>query len=191
MSRARRTALLLVPVVLALGACAGSSGTGASPSATPDASTIAARMAWVGIAPELVYVTDLVGFDLATQSVGVVGDDGMSAAYVRAAGDTLGVVTLRTSRAPTPDVVPCADLPDSAEPVLRCAVGRGVAHVVLEGEDVEPAVLRAAGEAVREPREDELPGLFVDLPTPAPPVERGDLPPGWDGAPIDQPGLGG
>jgi hypothetical protein len=187
----RRAALVLVAVALTLGSCAGRVGTGASPSATPDASTIASRMAWVGIAPELVYITDLDGFELATQSVGVVGDDGMSAAYVRYRGDTLGTVMLTTSRNPAPGVVPCADLPDSAEPVMRCAVERGVAHVLLEGEDVEPTILRAAGEAVREPRPDELPGLFVDLPTPAPPVERGDLPPEGDGAPMDQPGLGG
>jgi hypothetical protein len=187
----RRAAKVLVPVALVLGACAGRSGTGAPPSATPDATAIASRMAWVGIAPELVYVTDLEGFDLATQSVGVVGDDGMSAVYVRHGGDTVGTVMLTTSRNPEPSAVACADLPDSVEPVLRCAVERGVAHVVLEGEGVGPTILRAAGEAVREPRPDELPGLFVDLPTPAPPVERGDLPPGGDGAPMDQPGPGG
>jgi hypothetical protein len=190
-NRTRRAALVLVPVALALGACAGRAGTGTSPSATPDATTIASRMAWAGIAPELVYVTDLDGFELATQSVGVMGDDGMSAVYVRYDGDTLGTVMLTTSRNPAPSAVPCADLPDSAEPVLRCAVERGVAQVVLEGEGVEPTILRAAGESVREPRPDELAGLFVDLPTPAPPVERGDLPPGGDGAPMDEPGLGG
>lgn len=187
----RRAALALVPVVLALGACAGSAGTGASSSPTPDPAAIASRMAWVGIAPDLVYVTELEGFELSTQSVGVAGDDGMSAAYVRSSGDTLGIVALRTSRVPAPDVVLCPDLPDAEEPVLRCAVERGAAQVLLEGEDVEPAVLRAAGEAVREPRPDELASLFVDLPAPAPPVERGDLPPGGDGAPMNEPGPGG
>jgi len=189
-NRTRRAALVLVPVVLALGACAGRAGSGASPSVTPDPTAFATRMAWAGIAPELVYVTDLAGFELATQSVGVMGDDGMSAVYVRYS-DTVGTVMLTTSRVPDASVVPCADLPDAAEPVLRCAVERGVAHVVLEGDGVEPTILREAGEAVREPRPDELPGLFVDLPTPAPPVERGDLPPEGDGAPMNEPGLGG
>jgi hypothetical protein len=189
-ARARRVAIVLaVPAILALGACAGCGGAGdpAQPTA------IATWSEPAGIAPELVYVTDVEGFELATQSVGVVGGDGMSASYVRSGGRAVGTVMLTTSRDLAPNVVPCAELPDSSEPepVLRCAVERGDVHVALDGVDVEAATLRAAAEAVRVPSVDELGQLFADVPIAGTPVERGDLPPNGDGAPINTPGPGG
>lgn len=167
-------------VVLALGACAGGAG-----AAQP--TEIATWSLPAGIAPELVFVTDIDGFDLATQSVGITAADGMSAAYVRGAS----VVMLTTWRDPDPSVVSCAELPDSSQAALRCSVERGDAHILLEGEDVEPAVVRAAGEAVRVPRANELGHLFADVQVPGPPVERGDLPTAGDGAPLDLPAAGG
>jgi hypothetical protein len=184
--------VLVVPAVLALAGCAGLAGGGRAASAEPAGT--AAIASWsqpAGIAPELVYVTEIDGFDLATQSVGVMGDDGMSAAYVRLAGDG-GTVMLTTARDPAAAVTPCDELPDSAGAPLRCSVVRGDAHVVLEGQDVEASILRSAAEAVRVPHEDELDHLFADLPAIADtPVERGDLPSGGDGAPVDPPGAGG
>jgi len=184
-------ALLLAAVVLGLGACA--SLRGGEP-ATAD--EIAARVGYVGIAPELVYVTDVDGFDLATQSVGVSGDDGMGAVYTRVDGDGLDTVTVRTSRTsdpqPDPADVPCADLADSDGTALVCTVERGTVLVRLEGDGVEATVLRAAGEAVRVPGAGELDRVFADVPAdPGPPVERGDLPEHGDGAPVDPQGPGG
>lgn len=185
MTRTRRTVLvLLLPVVLVPVGCAA-----AGPAADPaERTAIAARSQPLGIAPELVHVTEVDGFQLATQSVGVMGDDGMSAVYVASRG---GAVMLATSRSPTPDVVACAELPDSSQPVLRCALERGDVHVLLEGTDVDAATLRAAAEAVRVPGGAELDRLFADVPTPEPPVQRGDLPPNGDGAPLDPSGAGG
>ena len=155
----------------------------------------AARVAPVGIDPALVYVTDVDGFELATQSVGVVGDDGMSASYMRFEAGRTGSVLLTTGRtAAAPDAasdVACADLPDASATVLRCVVEIGDVRVLLEGEDVDAATLREAAAGVRVPRADELDTLFEELPTPGPPVERGDLPPEGDGAPMDPPGVGG
>lgn len=111
----------------------------------------------------------------------------MSAEYVGPAGS----VTLTTARAATPDVAPCADLPDAAAEPLRCTVERDGAHGLLEGDGVDAATLRAAGVAVRGPRQDELDALFADLPVVSQtPSERGDLPPG-DDAPMNEPGVGG
>lgn len=197
--RARTTpttvVVLVAPVLLALAACAGRAG--ATPTPTPtstepaDPAVVAQRVAPVGIAPDLVYVTDLDGFDLATQSVGVVGDEGMSAAYVRVDDDGVATVMLMSARAGQVTGVPCADLPDTAEPPVRCVVDRGAATVLLEGDVVDAATVRAAGAAVRLPYAHELDDLFSELPTPGPPVQRGDLPPEGDGAPMDPPALGG
>lgn len=188
MTRTRRAAVVLaLPALLALGACAGLGGADGVPAAP---ASIAARSEPAGIAPGLVYVTDVEGFELATQSVGVFGNDGMSAAYTRS-GATFATLMLTTSRDPAVDVVPCSELPDSSEPVLRCAAERDGVHVLLDGEGVEAATLRAAAEAVRVPGEDELEHLFSDVPTRQVPVERGDLPAEGDGAPLNEPGLGG
>lgn len=186
MPRAPRAALVLVAVTLAaaLGSCAG-------PATPADPAVVATWSEPRGIAADLVYVTDLDGFDLAAQSVGPMGDDGMSAMYVRSDASGIGTVLLTTGRAADPPAGPCADLAESPDPVLRCAVARGGAHVLLEGESVEAATLRAAAEAVRVPGEDELGALFAELPAPDAPVERGDLPPAGDGAPVDPPAAGG
>lgn len=175
-------------VLLALGECA--TGGPGDPAGT---AAIAERSGPAGIAPELVYVTDLDGFDLATQSVGVVGDDGLGAVYTRADGDTFAQVLLTTAREPMPGAVPCADLSDEAAggAALSCVVVRGDAHITLAGEGVDAATLRAAGEAVRVPGEDELGHLFADVQVPDVPVERGDLPAEGDGAPDNSVGEGG
>lgn len=175
---------MTVVVVLAVGACAGPASREA----------VAAQAGPAGIAPELVLVTTVDGFELMTQSVGVVGDDGMSAVYLR--WDDGATLTLTTAREPAPGVARCADvtdadLPDAADPVLRCGVERRGAFAQLDAEGVEPATLRAAGEAVRVPTTRELGRLFADVqPVQGPPVERGDLPPG-DRAPDNEPGPGG
>lgn len=181
----RRRVLLAastVASVLALAAC----GDGGKP-AEPD--EIARQAGAVGIAPALVYVTELDGFDLATQSVGPSGDDGMSATYLRSGG---GSVELTTRRNADPSAPACGELADGAAGTLRCSVERGGVQVVLSGDGVQPATLRAAGEAVRVPTSEELERLFADVPAvPASEIERGDLPTAGDGAPIDPTGPGG
>ena len=189
MSGARRTVVVLAVGTMALGGCAGRTGVG-------DPATSAEIARWsepAGIAAELVYVTDVAGFDVATQSVGVVGDDGFAAVYVRSDDDAVATLMLTTSQTAVSDDVPCAGLAGSAAPgpALRCAVERGAVHVALEGDGVDAATLRAAGEAVRVPAADELDDLFADVQVGRVPVERGDLPPDGDGAPINDVGPGG
>jgi hypothetical protein len=158
---------------------------------------IAARSTPAGVAPELVYVTEIEGFDLAVQSVGVSGDDGLSAIDVNPGPG--GSVTLRTRRGAQPAddagaVPPCADLSgDAPASGPRCAVAFGDVSVVLPGEDgVEAGTLRRAADAVHVPSKGELEQLFSEVPEgPGEPVERGDLPSNGDGAPIDEPGPGG
>ncbi|MFI6904572.1 hypothetical protein ACIBKY_25150 [Nonomuraea sp. NPDC050394] len=50
-----------------------------------------------GVAPELMYVVELPGFQLAEQSVGAVGEDGFGAVYTSADGRQ---VELRVDRTP-------------------------------------------------------------------------------------------
>lgn len=178
MTRAR--SVVVVGLLLVLAGCA--SGAPAS------TSEISERVEGTGIAPELVRVVDLDGFDLITQAVGVWGSDGMSALYLAESG---GSVMLGSDRVADPTAVPCAELPDAPAEEVRCAVEHDGAQVLLEATGVEPAVLRGAAESVHVPSPGELSALFADLPPmPDAPVERGDLPEG-DGAPNNDVGEGG
>lgn len=181
----RRRVALVVALPLALGACA------AGKPAAPEA--IAARSEPAGVAAELVYVTDVDGFTLAPQSVGVIGDDGLAAIYTRAEDDALASVMIATSREPVPDVIPCTDLPDETprQAMLLCVVVVDDVYVQLSGEQVDVATLRAAAERVRVPSESELAALFAEVEEVRPPVERGDLPAEGDGAPDNSVGEGG
>ena len=172
--RAVAVATATLMFALTLGACAGVAGGTASPTATGPAEPgeIATWTKYAGIAPELVYVTEIDGFELWPLYVGVVGNDGMSVAYGNDDGSS---VLLRIDRVADPSLAPCDELTDVSEAVLRCSVERGDAHIVLEGEGVAPAVLRTAAGAVRVPRADELSDLFAELPRSQPPVERPDL----------------
>lgn len=179
------TALLTVP---ALTSCAGlraADPAGADGGSTAD---VDARLAGAGVARDLVRVTDVDGFTVATQSVGVSGDDGLGAFLVGPDGAQL---LLRTSRTADPTAVACADLTDDDADPLRCGVEHEGVHVTFEGDGVDAATLRAAGAAVRVPSGRELAALVVDLPEVGDqPVERGDLPPG-EGAPRNDVGEGG
>jgi hypothetical protein len=180
--------------VAALAGCAGLAG-------PADAADVAAHAAPAGVAPELVYVLDLDGFELAPQSVGVSGSDGMSAAYVGTSGAEASTVMLRTDRGGAGD--PCASLPDGDRPTYTCTVVLGEATVRLEGSGVDAATMREAAQTVRVPTKGELDELFAavpavegpgehgDQPDPGGPVERGDLPQEGDGAPLNEVGAGG
>ena len=193
MVRSRSALALVVVLVLLLGACAGEGGAGAGSTQPAAVDDIASQATPAGIAPDLVYVTDVEGFDLAVQSVGVSGDDGFAAIYTREVDDRLATVALRTARTSVVDpsvVVPCDELTDTPTTLL-CGVTRDEAFVSLEGTDVDAATLRAAGEAVRVPTVGELAHLFSEVRVPEGPVERGDLPEDGDGAPIDPGHAGG
>ncbi|MFF5549011.1 membrane lipoprotein [Streptomyces olivaceoviridis] len=149
----------------------------ASPSSVPRAE-LDARLRASGIAPELVYVTDVPGFTLAQQSVGVNGDDGFSAAYWAENGAVLHLYAERGSAADCPEGSAC----------VAPAKGRVVRII---GEKVAADVLREAADAVRRPAPAELAALLPPAPTATAPVRRGDLPSYGDGAPDNSVGEGG
>lgn len=184
------TALLTAPVLTSCAGLRAADPTGADDPRTGGGSTadVDARLAGAGVARDLVRVTEVDGFTVATQSVGVSGDEGFGAAYVSTEGQR---VLLRTSRTADPSTVACADLPDGDAVPPPCGVEHEGVHVTLEGDGVDAATLRAAAAAVRVPSGRELAALVVDLPDVGDqPVERGDLPPG-DGAPRNDVGEGG
>jgi len=200
-------------VAVSLGGCASQTpGTDAAETPGADAadpSAIAERASVVGIAPELVYTTQVDGYDLAPQSVGPGAADGMSATWV---DDTTGaMLTIRTDRGEL-TAASCVETPlwEAPNEPVTCTDEEGVWHrsgggvheyiAVRDGaliritgmNDVSRADLLAAAKAVHVPSDAELDFLFSDLPEVAPePVERGDLPENGDGAPIDPVGPGG
>ncbi|MFI2415342.1 hypothetical protein [Streptomyces sp. NPDC018947] len=167
------------------------------------------RATALGIAPELVYVTRVPGFTLARQSVGVLGDDGFSAAYTSGSG---AVITLSADRGSmTEDTCRARPVGDAgggpvtcerdAETLYRTGDGQHEyalpkdGHVVrlTAGADAVPRdVLRRAAVSVHRPDAAEA---AATLPSPRPgatvPVERGDLPPAGDGAPDNHLDAGG
>ncbi|MET9644455.1 hypothetical protein ACFZB6_23240 [Streptomyces syringium] len=87
------SAALLLPLVLTIGGAAQAQagdrpGRPASPAAVPaaapvDRAELEARARAIETAIELIHVTSVPGFEPAAQSVGVIGDDGFSLAYVK------------------------------------------------------------------------------------------------------------
>ncbi|MET8154869.1 hypothetical protein ABZT47_00770 [Sphaerisporangium sp. NPDC005289] len=157
-----------------------------------------------GAAPDLIYVVDLPGYELAEQSVGVIGEEGFGSFYVSPEGRR---VELRVDRGSFSDGQ-CTGTPiTNAEPPtapVRCdhdEVGwyrqgggrheytaiRGDHYIRLAGglADVDRAALKAAVAGAR-------PATGTGTPSPPPsPVERGDLPTSGDGAPNNEVGPGG
>ncbi|MGI5526456.1 hypothetical protein ACQEVX_03240 [Streptomyces syringium] len=82
---------LLLPLVLTAGGAAQAgdrAGRPASPATAPaaapvDRAELEARARAIETAIELIHVTSVPGFEPAAQSVGVIGDDGFSSAYVK------------------------------------------------------------------------------------------------------------
>jgi hypothetical protein len=86
-------ALGIVGVAAALALRAGRDPDPASPSlALSD--QVAGRITGEGVDPELVYLVDLPGYELAEQSAGVVGNDGFGATYVSTDGTGSQVLLL-------------------------------------------------------------------------------------------------
>ncbi|MFE0803395.1 hypothetical protein [Streptomyces sp. NPDC058812] len=207
--------LLLAPLLLT--AC-GSEKADADPAAGTSASAaeaagqgeLDARAQALGIASELVYVTEAPGFTLAQPSVGVLGDDGFTATWV--AGESGAQLRLAVDRgsitaATCPDQ-PVGDMSDErttcerdGDVWYRTGAGRHeyavpeAGHVVrVSGEtDAVPRdVLREAALAAHRPDASEAAGLLPSAePAPSAPVERGDLPSFGDGAPDNSVDVGG
>ncbi|MFF0681388.1 hypothetical protein ACFYVW_22795 [Streptomyces tendae] len=191
-------------------ASASAPASAAGPAADPGTGELASRAQAMGVAPELVYVTDAPGFTLARQSVGVLGDDGFSATWVD--GETNALLRLAVDRgtitAGTCPEQPVGDM--SGEHTTcerdggawyRTGAGRHeyalseeghVVRVSAETDAVPRDVLRAAALAAHRPDAAETDALLPSVePAPATPVERGDLPPYGDGAPDNHVDVGG
>ncbi|MGX1881879.1 hypothetical protein [Streptomyces sp. NPDC055287] len=199
-------AALLLPVVLA--ACGAEK---ADDAAAPPPAELRARAGESAL--ELIYVTEAPGYELARQSVGVVGNDGFSASYFSTA--TGGQMSLAVDRG-QPAEASCADKPaDAAGPGGSAECERDgdfwyraeadrheyarayEGHVVRISADanlVDRATLRDAAHKAHRADSKELDevlpasgeGAGVDeMP------ERGDLPPVGDGAPNNDVGASG
>lgn len=186
-------------------------GTGGS--ADPaDPAELAARAQALGIAPELVYVTEAPGFAVAQQSVGVFGGDGFHTAYF--SQKTHAQFELFVDRGTlTAENCPKTQVGQGSGESVACerdgdawyrkaggqheyAVPRDghVIRLVGDANRLDRAVLRKAAEATHHPDAAELTDLLPPAPDGAAatePVERGDLPPVGDGAPNNEVGASG
>jgi hypothetical protein len=200
--------LLLLPVLLTGCGTEKAGSTASTPAA--DQAEIAAKAKALGIAPELVYVTEVPGFTLAQQSVGVSGDDGFSASYW--SRETGAVLRLWVDRGTmTADSCPKQPVAEGAPGDKTTCTRDGAAWYRRAGQQSEYAVpkkdhivwiaadprvprgtLRKAALAARHPSAAELATLLPSTaPTATAPVERGDLPTAGDGAPNNDVGVGG
>ena len=193
-------------VCLSLVGCAPRTGADADPAS---ADSIAASANAAGIAPELVFTTEVDGFDLAAQSVGLGAADGMTATWFNA--DTGSMLTIRSDFGElTEESCIAVPLWDAPSETVSCADEDGIWHrsggdtheyvavrdgalIWVSGMDgTSQEDLLTAAQNVRVPSEAELEQLFADVPPgPGEPVERGDLPENGDGAPSNPTGPGG
>ncbi len=217
MIRRARVLPVLVLAPLLITACGseqagdpGPSGPASAAASAPGTGELASRAQAMGVAPELVYVTEAPGFTLAQQSVGVLGDDGFSATWVDR--DTNALLRLAVDRG-TLTAATCPEQPvgDMSGEHTTCArdggawyrTGAGrheyalpeeghVVRVSAETDAVPRDVLRAAALAAHRPDAAETDRLLPSAePAPTTPVERGDLPPFGDGAPDNHVDVGG
>ncbi|MFI7438406.1 hypothetical protein [Nonomuraea indica] len=141
-----------------------------------------------GAAPDLMYVVRLPGYELAEQSVGVVGEEGFGAFYTSPDGRQ---VEMRIERGAYPCAGTCErdgngwyTVKDGRQEYVAVRAGF---HLRLASDvgQVDRGVLKEAAEGAR-------PVAATGSPSPPPgPVERGDLPTSGDGAPDNPVGPGG
>ncbi|MEV0970767.1 hypothetical protein [Microtetraspora glauca] len=187
---------------------AGASGCGTG---APLSQALVDRARGQGAAPDLIYVVEIPGFELAEQSVGVVGDEGFGSFYVSPEG---GQVELRVDRGTFGDAL-CAETPlAQAEPgsVVTCdhdeagwyrSGGDRHEYVAVRGDhlirlggrtgEVDRAALKSAVAGARNAvgDGDGAGPSPADGGRPSGPIERGDLPTSGDGAPNNDVGAGG
>ncbi|NUP63520.1 MAG: hypothetical protein HOW71_15270 [Nonomuraea sp.] len=137
-----------------------------------------------GAAPDLMYVVDLPGYELAEQSVGVINEEGFGAFYYAPDGK---LVELRVDRGPYTCAGACERDGDGwyteREGRQEYIAIRPDHHVRLAcpAGQVDRAVLKQAAEGAR-------PAVGDVTPAPPPsPAERGDLPENGDGPPSTPP----
>ncbi|MGW6499009.1 hypothetical protein [Nonomuraea angiospora] len=127
-----------------------------------------------GAAPELMYVVDLPGYEVAEQSVGVINDDGFGAVYTSSGGKR---VELRIDRGP---YVPTGTyerdgggwyaVNDGDQEYVAVRKNHHIRLICPVGQ-VDRAVLKQAAQGAR-----PAAGTGPPAPSPPAPVERGDLP---------------
>jgi hypothetical protein len=202
MTRARRLPLILL-LPLALTAC------GTERPATRAA--LEARARAMESAVELIYVTELPGYELARQSVGVYGDDGFQSAYVSASDGATIMLSVDRGKL---DAASCpkTSMASGAAKDVKCRQDGGNwyrttadaheyarsenGHVVRLSSDrktVNRDTLRRAAESAHRADDQELDAVLPELGADSTgrPVERGDLPPVGDGAPDNGVGVSG
>ena len=188
----RRLRLLPLALLVPLAAC----GEGAA-----DRDELEARAASLETAIELVYVTEVSGYELAPMSVAPAGADGFQSTYVSSSdGSTIHLVVDRG----TVDPASCDCEPDGDSVWYRPSVDLGP-HAYVRVEDGHTVTVEAPADAVSRETlrsaldeahvadDAELSATLPEAPEGAPdaPVERGDLPPHGDGAPVDPEGASG
>ncbi|MQY10044.1 hypothetical protein SRB5_01480 [Streptomyces sp. RB5] len=200
--------VVLVVGALALAGC----GTKSASSGNVDRSELEARARDAQVAIENVYVTEVADFDLAEQSVGVLGADGWSAIYVRegtGAQIRLGVDRRSIDKSTCPDLpvgvgtggrpgaVECAEddgswyRVDAAQHEYATGVDGRVVRVNADLGAVDRDTLREAARAAHPASDAELDEVLPQRRDGGGPVERGDLPAEGDGAPDNGVGVGG
>ncbi|SDJ61364.1 hypothetical protein [Streptomyces indicus] len=196
---ARYAPAALLPLLLT--ACGTESAGSGGPA--PDRAALEARAQAAQIDIAKVYVTEAEGFELASQSVGVVGADGFQATYIRK--DTPAAQLTLSVDAGTMDAASCPG-PESA----RCerdgehwyrSTDAGHAYVLpvdgvlvrlsADRSAVDRETLREAAEKAHRASDAELDAVLPESSGGTGGVERGDLPAEGDGAPQDPPGAGG
>ncbi|MFG2112625.1 hypothetical protein ACGFRB_08305 [Streptomyces sp. NPDC048718] len=187
---------LALPLALALTGC------GSVIAGAPSQAELEERAGYAQLSLDHVYVTEIEGFTLARQSVGVMGDDGFQATYVAKDGTQ---VTLGADRgtftdqdcAASPKSAPCAPekpgwyrTSDGQHTYIR--VEDGVRITLGAPLTVGKDRLRAAAERAHRADARELDDVLPEKPAGGgAPVQRGDLPAEGDGAPDNSVGVGG
>lgn len=213
-ARLPRPLLPVVAVVsVALVACGTeSAGSGAVHSGV-DRSELEARARAAQVSIKNVYVTKVPGYEVAKQSVGVLGTDGFSATYVKQ--ETGAQIRLAVDQG-SMDAASCPKTPlrggnGGIGDVVECArdgkkwyrtsgkqheyaseVDGRLVQVNADTEAVDRATLRKAAEAAHTASDAELDAVLPPKQSSGgQPVERGDLPPVGDGAPNNKVGATG
>lgn len=201
--------LLLLP----LAACGSESAEGTAPasggsapasggaSSAPDHAELVKRALAAQTRVEHVYVTEADGFRAATQSAGVMNEDGFQIVYVAEKGGPAkegaqlaltvdrGTVNAKNCRTVQPEAERCEQ--DGAS-WYRSATSRHeyaraenglLVQVSADPGRVSREVLRAAAEKAHRANDRELDAVLPKKTAPAAQPERGDLPPNGDGAP--------
>ncbi|GHG62104.1 hypothetical protein [Streptomyces griseocarneus] len=209
MRSAARLSRPLLPVTaavsLALVGCGTETAGGGAGRSGADRSELAARARAAQVALENVYVTKVPGYEVAKQSVGVLGSDGFSATYVKQ--DTGAQIRLGVDRG-SMDAAGCPKTPlgvgnGGTGRAVECVKDgkswyrtSGTQHeyatetdgrlvrVNAETGTVDRATLRKAADAAHAASDAELDAVLPPRQGDGgQPVQRGDLPPVGDGAP--------